>query len=65
MYFDEIYDYDEDDYDWHWANDEKAKLISPRIDGSQKQCLKFYYHMQGINIGYFIYRVAILILEYI
>ncbi len=48
MYFDEIFPDDiYDNPDWDLAYDQRAKLKSPKIDGKEKQCLKFYYHMEG------------------
>ena len=30
---------------------DKARLISPQVTNTQAQCLQFYYHMYGQNIG--------------
>ena len=28
-----------------------AKLVSPKYQGADDQCMEFYYHMYGSNIG--------------
>jgi hypothetical protein len=49
IYFD-TYDYDYYDY-YDDEEDKKAKLMSPKIDGSVEQCFKFWYHMDGFSVG--------------
>lgn len=48
-YFEEIDSWDW--YDFDYAFDESAKLISPVINGSQEQCMKFWYYMSGDSVG--------------
>ena len=28
-----------------------AKIVSPKYQGAEDQCMEFYYHMYGVNIG--------------